>query len=140
MHYWAQIQSAKRGTQYIWWAASFRIGKSWDLLNFILFFNFGRRMSHLLFLWTFKGQIILKCLFGVFNFVQKTNKNKLTWGFIVCSKVQFVRVMDHWRHIVCKNKVKCLVSAVQHCWFSKKATFGFLEARLVWQADSELKN
>ena len=30
-----------------------------------------------------KGQIISKWLFGVFNFLQKTNENKLTWGFIV---------------------------------------------------------
>ena len=30
-----------------------------------------------------KGQIISKCLFGVFNFLQQTNENKLTWGFIV---------------------------------------------------------
>ena len=25
-----------------------------------------------------KGQLISKCLFGVFNFLQKTNENKLT--------------------------------------------------------------
>ena len=30
-----------------------------------------------------KGQLISKCLFGVFNFLQKTNENKSTWGFIV---------------------------------------------------------
>ena len=30
-----------------------------------------------------KGQLISKCLFGVINFLQKTNKNKSTWGFIV---------------------------------------------------------
>ena len=30
-----------------------------------------------------KGQIISKFLFGVFNFLQKTNKNMLTWDFIV---------------------------------------------------------
>ena len=30
-----------------------------------------------------KGRLILKCLFVVFNFLQKTNENNSTWGFIV---------------------------------------------------------
>ena len=30
-------------------------------------------------------------VFGVFDFLQKTNKNKSTWGIIVCSKVEFFR-------------------------------------------------
>ena len=30
-----------------------------------------------------KGQLISECLFGVFNFFQKMNKNKSTWGIIV---------------------------------------------------------
>ena len=34
-----------------------------------------------------KGQIILKCLFGLFNFLQKTNKNKSTLGFILQSNL-----------------------------------------------------
>ena len=35
-------------------------------------------------IWKFsKGQIISKCLFGAFNFLQKMNENKSTWGFIV---------------------------------------------------------
>ena len=38
-----------------------------------------------------KGQLISKCLFGVFNFSQKTNENKSTWGIIVFSKVEFFR-------------------------------------------------
>ena len=37
-----------------------------------------------------KGQLISKCLFGVFNFFQKMNENKSTWGVIVHSKVEFV--------------------------------------------------
>ena len=32
-----------------------------------------------------KGQLISKCLFGVLNFLQKTNENKSNWGFIVKS-------------------------------------------------------
>jgi hypothetical protein len=40
----------------------------------------------------FKGQLISKCLFGVFNFLQKMNKNKSTWGFIV--KVAFFKKYD----------------------------------------------
>ena len=35
---------------------------------------------------TTNGQLILKCLFGVFTFFQKTNENKST-----SSKVEFVR-------------------------------------------------
>ena len=38
-----------------------------------------------------KGQLISKCLFGVFNFFQKMNKNKSTWGIVLCSKVEFIR-------------------------------------------------
>ena len=34
----------------------------------------------------FKGQLISICLFGVFNFLQKTNKNKSH-----SSKIEFVR-------------------------------------------------
>jgi hypothetical protein len=40
----------------------------------------------LIFLRLAKGQLISKCLLGVFTFFQKTNKNKLT-----SSKVEFVR-------------------------------------------------
>ena len=36
-----------------------------------------------------KGQLISKCLFGVFNFLQKMNKNKLRFH---SSKVKFVRL------------------------------------------------
>ena len=38
------------------------------------------------FLTFFKGQLISKCLFGVFTFFQKTNENNST-----SSKVEFVR-------------------------------------------------
>ena len=34
-------------------------------------------------IYALKGKLISKCLFGVFNFFQKTNENKSTWGFIV---------------------------------------------------------
>ena len=36
-----------------------------------------------------KSQIISKCLFGLFNYLQKTNENKWILGFIV-SKVELV--------------------------------------------------
>ena len=39
-------------------------------------------------MWGLKGQIISKWLFGVFNFLQKTNENKSTWCFIDSSKVE----------------------------------------------------
>ena len=38
-----------------------------------------------------KGQLISKCLFGVFNFFQKTNENMSTWGIIVVKTNSFVR-------------------------------------------------
>ena len=38
-----------------------------------------------------KGQLISKCRFGAFNFFQKTNKNKSTWGIIVVKSNLFVR-------------------------------------------------
>ena len=41
-----------------------------------------------------KGQLISKCLFGVFNFFQKTNKNKSTWGIIVVKSNLFVRFLE----------------------------------------------
>ena len=40
----------------------------------------------------YKGHLISKCLFGVFNFSQKTNENMSTWGIILhSSKVEFFR-------------------------------------------------
>ena len=36
-----------------------------------------------------KGQLISKCLFGVFNFSQKTNVNKSTWGIILVKSIFF---------------------------------------------------
>ena len=48
-----------------------------------------------------KGQLISKCLFGVFNFLKKTNKNMSTWGFIVVKKNLFVSFLEEtsaWRN------------------------------------------
>jgi hypothetical protein len=39
-----------------------------------------------------KGQLISKCLFGVFKFFQKTNKNKSPWGIIF-----FIRFSEELR-------------------------------------------
>ena len=44
-------------------------------------YKLRNQMQHI-----FKGQLISKCLFGVFTFFQKTNENKLT-----SSKVGYVR-------------------------------------------------
>ena len=44
-----------------------------------------------------KGQLILKCLFDVFNFSQKTNKNKSTWGIIVVKLNFFVRFLGEMK-------------------------------------------
>ena len=40
----------------------------------------------------FKGQIISKGFFGIFNFLQKTNGNKSSWGIIVL--VEFVHFLE----------------------------------------------
>ena len=41
-----------------------------------------------------KGQLISKCLFGVFNFIQKMNKNKSTWGITVVKSNLFVHFLE----------------------------------------------
>ena len=40
---------------------------------------------------TFKCQLISKYLFGVFNFSQKTNENKSTWGITILKSNFFIR-------------------------------------------------
>ena len=44
-----------------------------------------------------KGQLILKCLFGVIRFFQKTNKNKSTWGIIVANLNFFIHFLEKLR-------------------------------------------
>ena len=44
-----------------------------------------------------KGHLISKCLFGVFKFFQKTNKNKSTWGIIVVKSNFFIRFLEELR-------------------------------------------
>ena len=41
-----------------------------------------------------KGQLISKFLFGIFNFFQKSNENKSTWGIIVVKSNSFVRFLE----------------------------------------------
>ena len=41
-----------------------------------------------------KGQIISKWFFDVFDFLQKTNENKLTWGIIVVKSNSFVCFLE----------------------------------------------
>ena len=41
-----------------------------------------------------KGQIISKWFFGVFDFLQKTNENKSTWGIIVVKSNSFVHFLE----------------------------------------------
>ena len=43
-----------------------------------------------------KGQLISKCLIGAFNFFQKTNENKSTWGIIVVKSNSFVRFLEEF--------------------------------------------
>ena len=65
----------------------------WDLLTFsIIHIKFPLKIK--LGLGSSKGQIILKCLFGVFNFLQKMNKNKSTWGFIAVKQNSFIHFLE----------------------------------------------
>ena len=41
-----------------------------------------------------KGQIIWKWFFGVFDFLQKSNENKSTWGVIVVKSNSFVHFLE----------------------------------------------
>ena len=41
-----------------------------------------------------KGQLISKCLFGVFTFFQKTNENKSTWGSILVKSNSFLHFLE----------------------------------------------
>ena len=43
-----------------------------------------------------KGQLISKCLFGVFSFSQKTKENKSTRGIIILKLIFFVRFLGNW--------------------------------------------
>ena len=50
----------------------------------------------------FKGQVISKCLLCVFNFFQKTNENKLTWGLIVVKSNSFIHFLEEtlaWKNL-----------------------------------------
>ena len=51
-----------------------------------LFGSIGNEITE----WT-KGQLISKWLFGVIDFLQKTNENKATWSTIVVKSNSFVR-------------------------------------------------
>ena len=43
-----------------------------------------------------KGQLILKCLFGVFNFSQKNEQNKLSSGIIVVKSNSFSHILEEF--------------------------------------------
>ena len=44
-----------------------------------------------------KGQLILKCLFGVFKIFQKTNGNKSIWGIIAVKSYFSIRFLEELR-------------------------------------------
>ena len=74
----------------IMYVRGFQIDDTWDQIfreiwtkSYRVFFKFYESP---------KGQLISKYLFGFFNFSQKTNENKSTWGIIVSSKVEFFRL------------------------------------------------
>ena len=43
-----------------------------------------------------KGQLISKCLFGVFNFFQKMKENKLSSGIVVVKLNSFVVLLEEF--------------------------------------------
>ena len=70
-------------------------GGNWDISEFRSIFFFDLILLPNNFTVTFyKGHLISKCLFGVFNFFQKTNKNKSTWCIIVVKSNSFVRFLE----------------------------------------------
>ena len=76
-----QAQWKHMGTIGIW--PNQRLLKSW-LLKYVLVSRYV----------VSKGQIISKWFFGVFDFLQKTNKNKSIWGIIVVKSNFFVRFLE----------------------------------------------
>ena len=52
-----------------------------------------------------KGQIISKWIFGVFDFLQKTNENKSIWGIIVVKSNFFVRFLEEIEDIKTPFKI-----------------------------------
>ena len=83
-----------------------------------------------------KGQLTSKCLFGVFNFSQNTNENKLTWGIIVVKSNFFLsffgRIEDtkksFWNYLTFKGDLisKCLLLLLKS---KKKGANSFSWAR-----------
>ena len=67
---WIQQQSLKLGIH----------GKSIKFSLSLLRWRYCQATQEIIMI---KGHLISKCLFGVFNFLQKTNENKSIWGFIV---------------------------------------------------------
>ena len=61
-----------------------------------------------------KGQLISKFLLGVFNFFQKTNENKSTWGIIVSSKVEFIRLF-FGRNVGLKKSFRLCLTFNSYC-------------------------
>ena len=47
--------------------------------------------------YTFKGQLISKCLFGVLNFFQNTNENKSTWVIMIVKSNFFIHFLEELR-------------------------------------------
>ena len=95
-----------------------------------------------------KGQLISKCLFGVFNFFQKTNENKSTMRYH-SSEVEFIqsffgrihglticfRVLLTFRHIRnCQKSVRILFdlkSYLDRCGFVSTKFFDIMSFNLI---------
>ena len=57
--------------------------------------NKGLELKKKTFIWLkSKGQLISKCLFGVFSLFQNTNENKSTWGIIVVKSNSFIHILE----------------------------------------------
>ena len=76
----------------------------WEIDGGALFYIAARKLCHIglksileehIFFPCIKGQIISKCFFVVFNFFQKRNENKSTWGIIVVNSNSIV--LFFWR-------------------------------------------
>ena len=93
-----------------WWWQKFHEWnekKSSRYHQVLLLFNFvAYEKDSRLYLLCPKGKIISKCFFGVFDFLQKTNENKSTWGIIVVKSNSFVRFLEEIEDI--KNPFKII--------------------------------
>ena len=84
--FWSPWVDCLPGNPHFWICHILPVLRSLDLVFGII----RRHTSDL----CIKGQIISKWIFGVVDFLQKTNENKSNWGIIVVKLNSFVRFLE----------------------------------------------